>query len=105
MTAQILSFLFFFSSFVIKGKVINVTDGDTVNILTTEKLIYKIRLENIDAPEKGQAFYKNSKQLLSAKIKGKQVNFTITKKDKYSRWLGTINYNATNIFGSSVYLH
>ncbi len=42
----------------LRGKVVSISDGDTVRVLvgTTQ---HKIRLAEIDAPEKGQAFGKN----------------------------------------------
>jgi endonuclease YncB( thermonuclease family) len=48
----------------IKGKVIHISDGDTIHILTTEKEKYKIRLNDIDAPESKQAFGNKSKENL-----------------------------------------
>lgn len=41
---------------VITGKVIGVSDGDTIKILTEDKQELKIRLNGIDCPEKNQAF-------------------------------------------------
>jgi micrococcal nuclease len=38
------------------GNVVKVTDGDTVTILSADKTQHKIRLNDIDAPEKKQAF-------------------------------------------------
>lgn len=40
----------------LQGKVIKITDGDTVNVLTSDNETHKIRLSGIDAPEKKQAF-------------------------------------------------
>jgi endonuclease YncB( thermonuclease family) len=36
----------------LQGKVIKVTDGDTVNVLTIDNETHRIRLSGIDAPEK-----------------------------------------------------
>ena len=52
------SYLF---SFELIGKVVKVSDGDTITILTSDKTQYKIRLNDIDAPEKKQAFGNKSK--------------------------------------------
>ena len=40
----------------IQGKVVRVSDGDTITILDDGKVEEKIRLNRIDAPEKKQAF-------------------------------------------------
>ena len=40
----------------IRGKVVCVTDSDTVTVLDAEKHQHKIRLAGIDAPDKAQAF-------------------------------------------------
>ena len=40
--------------FALEGKVVSVTDGDTVKILTSERQQIKVRLYGIDAPEKKQ---------------------------------------------------
>ncbi len=72
------------------GKVTKVTDGDTINVLTTGNKPYKIRLEGIDAPESGQPLGDKSKQALSAKVLGKQVTVTWSKLDVYQRLLAHI---------------
>jgi endonuclease YncB( thermonuclease family) len=72
------------------GKVVSVTDGDTIKILTKNKTLYKIRLNGIDAPEKSQAFGKKSKANLSQLVAGRIVDIHYKKKDRYGRILGTI---------------
>ena len=79
------------------GKVVKVSDGDTVTILSPDKTQYKIRLNDIDAPEKKQAFGNKSKDNLAKYIAGKTVTVQYQKKDKYKRILGTIDYNNTDI--------
>ena len=72
------------------GKVTKVTDGDTINVLTTDNKSFKIRLEGIDAPESGQPLGDKSKQALSAKVLNKQVTVTWSKLDVYQRLLAHI---------------
>ena len=79
------------------GKVIKVSDGDTVTILTEDKTQQKIRLNDIDAPEKKQAFGNKSKDNLAKYIAGRTVAVEYQKKDKYKRILGTIYYNNRDI--------
>ncbi len=79
------------------GKVVKVSDGDTVTILTSDKTQHKIRLNDIDAPEKKQAFGNKSKDNLAKYIAGKTVTVQYQKKDKYKRILGTIYYKNKDI--------
>ena len=51
----------------IKGKVVAVSDGDTITVLDEmDKGNFKIRLDKIDAPEKKQPFGSKAKQFLSS---------------------------------------
>lgn len=79
------------------GKVVKVSDGDTVTILTEDKTQHKIRLNDIDAPEKKQAFGNKAKDNLAKYIAGKTVTVQYQKKDKYKRILGTIFYQNKDI--------
>ena len=84
-------------SFELIGKVVKVSDGDTITILTSDKTQYKIRLNDIDAPEKKQAFGNKSKDNLAKYIAGKTVKVEYKSTDKYKRILGTIYYNNIDI--------
>ena len=71
------------------GKVIGVTDGDTITVLV-EKTPYKIRLAGIDAPESGQPFGTAAKKALSEKIFDKEVKIEWKERDKYKRIIGEV---------------
>lgn len=71
------------------GKVVGVTDGDTITVLVNNESI-KVRLEGIDAPESGQSFGTKSKQALSETVFGKQVTIKKTGEDRYGRTLGVV---------------
>jgi endonuclease YncB( thermonuclease family) len=75
---------------IIDGKVVGVSDGDTITVLDSRKVQYKVRLAGIDAPEKSQAFGNNSKQNLSALIYKKTVKIEWHKKDRYGRTIGKV---------------
>lgn len=49
----------------LNGRVVGITDGDTLTLLASGNLQVRIRLEGIDAPELGQPFGNASKQNLS----------------------------------------
>jgi endonuclease YncB( thermonuclease family) len=55
------------------GKVIGVSDGDTLTVLVDQSP-FKIRVAGIDAPEKAQAFGQRYKQSLSDCALGKLIN-------------------------------
>lgn len=55
-------------------KVVAVTDGDTVKVLTHNKKQIKVRLAEIDTPERKQPYGKKAKQALSNMVFGKVVD-------------------------------
>jgi endonuclease YncB( thermonuclease family) len=71
------------------GKVVKVTDGDTVHVLL-DRETHKIRLLHIDAPESKQAFGTKAKQALSERVFGKEVKVVWKSRDRYKRILGDI---------------
>jgi endonuclease YncB( thermonuclease family) len=81
----------------LQGKVVTVTDGDTVGVLTNDNVLHKIRLSGIDAPEKKQAFGNKSKQALDDEIGGKIVTVEYNKRDKYQRIVGKIMFNGKDV--------
>lgn len=82
---------------IISGKVVGVIDGDTIKVITLQKDLFKIRLAEIDAPEKKQAYGKKAKWYLSDLIYGKFVTVRITTKDHYGRYIGTVYLGNENI--------
>jgi len=81
----------------IRGKVVSIADGDTITVLDAEKVQHKIRLEGIDAPEKGQAFGTNAKEKMSELVGEKDVVVTWEKKDRYGRILGDVHLGDRHI--------
>ena len=79
------------------GKVVKITDGDTVHVLDSSYTKHKIRLAGIDAPERRQAFGKRSKQYLSSLVARKTVTEDWKKHDRYGRVVGKIIYDNQDI--------
>jgi endonuclease YncB( thermonuclease family) len=71
----------------VQGKVVGVSDGDTITVLDSTKTQHKIRLAGIDAPEKKQPFGQASKKNLSALVFNRDVTLDCGKSDKYRREL------------------
>jgi micrococcal nuclease len=55
------------------ARVVGITDGDTLTVLTAQKTQVKIRLAGIDAPQSGQDFGTRAKQGVSDLAFGKTV--------------------------------
>ncbi|MBI4291294.1 MAG: thermonuclease family protein [Betaproteobacteria bacterium] len=85
------------------GKVVAVADGDTITVLKDREQV-KVRLVEIDAPEKGQAFGNKSKQALSDLVYGKQVEVKERGKDQYKRTLGRIYRDGSDVNAEMVRL-
>ena len=66
------------------GKVVGVSDGDTITVLR-DKQPQKIRLYGIDCPEKRQPFGKKAKQFTSELVFGKVVEVEPVTTDRYGR--------------------
>lgn len=74
----------------ISGKVVAVTDGDTIRVLDDNGRQHKIRLAGIDAPEKSQPFGNASRKHLASMVAGKYVRIETLNKDRYGRVLGKV---------------
>jgi endonuclease YncB( thermonuclease family) len=80
----------------LEGRVVGVSDGDTVTILTAENRQFKIRLSGIDAPEKKQPFGAHAKETLARQLFGQPVTVEWSKTDRYGRILGKIEIDGVD---------
>jgi endonuclease YncB( thermonuclease family) len=74
----------------LSGRVIAVSDGDTIKVLDGANKTHKIRLAGIDAPERDQSIGNASRKGLTAMVAGKQVHVEAIKHDRYGRVLGKV---------------
>ena len=79
------------------GKVIGISDGDTFTLLNADKQQIKVRLSEIDAPEKAQPFGTRSRQALSDLIFSKDVLVVQDDIDRYGRLVGQIYVSGTHV--------
>lgn len=91
------SFQYYAYAELLSGKVVGVSDGDTITVLDATKTQHKIRLTGIDAPEKAQAFGQASKKSLSDLVFSKDVDIYWLKRDRYQRILGKVLLNEQDI--------
>jgi micrococcal nuclease len=76
------------------GKVVRVTDGDTITVLHAGRG-EKIRLYGIDCPEKGQAFGTKAKRATSTLAFGKVAEVEPVDVDRYGRTVGLVTVGNT----------
>jgi endonuclease YncB( thermonuclease family) len=78
------------------GKVVSVADGDTITILVDSERV-KVRLAEIDTPERGQPWGKRAKQALTEKVAGHVVQVETKFNDRYGRRVGHVVYSGRDI--------
>ena len=74
----------------LEGRVVGVSDGDTITVLDRESVQHRIRLSAIDAPEKAQPFGNHSKEHLSKWVYNRAVFIEWNKQDRYGRIVGKV---------------
>jgi endonuclease YncB( thermonuclease family) len=84
------------------GKVVGVSDGDTLTVLTEGNKPVKVRIFGIDAPESSQPFGTKSKQFASDMAFGKSVTVEKTGEDRYGRTLGVVRVGDKSVGLESV---
>lgn len=81
----------------LSGRIVGVTDGDTVTLLTPENRQMKIRLYGIDAPEARQAFGTRARQALSSMVFSKDAKAEVRSTDRYGRTVAWLYVDGGNI--------
>jgi len=78
------------------GKVVSVTDGDTIKVLHNGKE-EKIRLYGIDTPEKKQDFGQKAQDLTSSLVAGRNVEVQQKDVDRYGRIVGLVTVDGQSL--------
>lgn len=85
------------SAHTLRGKIVRVSDGDTVVLLDSTNTQHKIRLDGIDCPEKGQPFGRKATDFVKQLTTGKEIVVEWEKKDRYKRILGVVYADGLNV--------
>jgi micrococcal nuclease len=75
----------------------HVIDGDTVVLQATLGNDVRVRLDGIDAPERGQLFYGQARAQLDKLLRDANLTVVSNGVDRYGRMLGTVYIGQTNV--------
>jgi len=72
------------------GRVVYVVDGDTFDVLDANRTKHRVRIAGIDAPERRQPFYQESRENLAQALLDRQVIVSWYKRDRYGRLVAKV---------------
>jgi endonuclease YncB( thermonuclease family) len=81
----------------ITGRVVQVSDGDTITVLAPGNRQVRVHLAWVDAPERGQAFANASRQSLNELVAGRTVHVIVRDNDRYGRTVGTVEVDGLDV--------
>ena len=73
-----------------EGVCVKVLDGDTIEVLKPDKQLVRVRLANIDTPEKDQPSGNAAKRFTLEVAAQKKVRVEVKTKDRYGRSIGVV---------------
>ena len=82
------------------GKVVSISDGDTITLLVPDGASYrqvKVRLGEIDTPERKQPYGTRAQQALSDLAFGKQARVVVQDTDRYGRTVGRVYVGGVDV--------
>ena len=74
----------------LSGRVVAIADGDTLTVLTKGREQVRVRLSDIDTPERRQPYGQRARERLSDLAFGKQVQVVVRDTDRYGRTVGRV---------------
>ncbi|MEZ5558279.1 MAG: thermonuclease family protein [Pseudomonadales bacterium] len=78
------------------GRVVDVRDGDTLDLATNESR-YRIRLAQIDTPERDQPWSDEARRALIGKVGNRVVTVRVMDVDTYGRLVGQVTLDARDV--------
>ena len=94
----------------LSGRVVAIADGDTLTVLTDQREQVRVRLSDIDTPERGQPWGSRSRERLSELAFGQEVRVTVGDTDRYGRvvgrvWVGPVDVNAAMVRDGAAWVY
>ena len=81
----------------LSGRVVKVTDGDTITILDANQAQHKVRLYGIDTPEYKQPYSRAATKILTGLVAGEGVGVDVKDTDRYGRTVGIVYKGNVNV--------
>jgi endonuclease YncB( thermonuclease family) len=81
----------------IHGRVVGIADGDTFTLLAKGHQQVRIRLADIDTPERRQPYGDRSRQALAALVFNRPVRVAVVDTDRYRRIVGRVHQGAVDV--------
>ena len=82
---------------ILTGEVRSIEEGDVLTLETNSKREFKVRLSDIDAPEKGQPYFDTARQALASQVNNQTVAVTLIGWDELGRLVGEVRLNGDYI--------
>ncbi len=81
----------------LSGRVVKVTDGDTITILDANDTQHKVRLYGIDTPEYKQPYSRAATKALAGLAEGEGIGVDVKDTDSYGRTVGVVYKGNVNV--------
>jgi micrococcal nuclease len=78
-------------------EIVEIFDGDSLNLKTQTQGVIRVRIIGIDAPEKSQPYSQQSKLALQEMLTSGPITLRAEKKDRFDRWLAYVEVNDKDI--------
>lgn len=78
---------------------VGISDGDSITVRCSDRPQERVRIAEIDAPERSQPFGKAAKARASELAFGKQVELEVVGRDRYGRVVGKVRLPDGTDFG------
>jgi endonuclease YncB( thermonuclease family) len=94
----------------LEGKIVTIADGDSLTLLANGNEQIRIRLAEIDTPERSQPFATRAQEVLSELVFGKQVRAEVQDTDRYGRrvarlYMDELDVNAELVRRGAAWVH
>jgi endonuclease YncB( thermonuclease family) len=81
----------------LSGRVVKVTDGETITLLDANQMQHKVRLYGIDTPEYKQPYSSAATKTLAGLVDGDGVGVEVKETDGYGRAVGVVHKGNVNV--------